>query len=230
MELIHEAEKSLKTLDASRELALPSRPRLGFAHLFMKTALLVILLSSCLLQMSHAQGGGVAILDIDAVAQKLGIEDQVRVELTSLQKRLAQDLQKTKAQLETEMKGVQQAAGENPSETQLREIRATNQQLNSEFARLKTQAEQSLMQERVRLINEFRIKLEPIAKKVAKDRGLDVVIMKVTPPVFTFSSEVDITEATYELAVEAGMRVSAETSEASGTGAAEGETEKPVSE
>ena len=86
------------------------------------------------------------------------------------------------------------------------------------------------MQERVRLINEFRIKLEPIAKKVAKDRGLDVVIMKVTPPVFTFSSEVDITEATYELAVEAGMRVSAETSEASGTGAAEGETEKPVSE
>ena len=57
------------------------------------------------------------------------------------------------------------------------------------------------------MINEFRIKLEPIAKDAAAERGLDVVIMKVTPPVFTFSSNVDITEATYKLAVEAGMQV-----------------------
>ncbi|MDF1849910.1 MAG: OmpH family outer membrane protein [Verrucomicrobiales bacterium] len=188
----------------------------------MKSVFFVLALVFAFHQVAFSEGGGVAILDIDAVARQLGIEEQVRVELAALQKRLAQDLQKTQAQLQTEMNGVQRAAGENPSEQQLRQIRATSQQLNSEFARLKTQAEQSLAQERVRMINEFRIKLEPIAKDAAAERGLDVVIMKVTPPVFTFSSNVDITEATYKLAVEAGMQVKPAATSAPGSKPEEG--------
>lgn len=156
---------------------------------------------------SHAEGGGVAVLDIDEVARQLGVEEQVRATLASLQKRLNEDLQKTQAQLQSEMNGVQKAAGENPTEKQINQIRATGQQLNSEFARLKAQAEQTLAQERVRLINEFRIKLEPIARDAAAERGLDVVLMKVTPPVFAFAPEVDITDATVKLATEAGMKV-----------------------
>ena len=68
-----------------------------------------------------------------------------------------------------------------------------------------------------RQINEFRIRLEPVALMAAKKKGLDVVLMKTTPPVFTHSKEVDITEETTKLAIEAGMKVEVaaiETSEA----------------
>jgi hypothetical protein len=84
---------------------------------------------------------------------------------------------------------------------------ATNQQLNEEFNRLKAQAQNTLAQERVRMINEFRVRLEPIALKAAQEIGLEVVLMKVTPPVFTYSNTVDITQATTKMALDAGMQV-----------------------
>lgn len=173
----------------------------------MKSTLIAALAFAFLAVTGNAQSGGVAILDIDAVARELGVEEKVRVDLLGMQNALNQELQKTQGALQNQMTGVERAAGQNPTEEQRRQIVATNQQLNSEFNRLKTQAQNTLASERVRLINEFRIKLEPIALEAAKSKNLDVVLMKVTPPVFAFSNAVDITEKTTELARKAGMEV-----------------------
>jgi len=71
---------------------------------------------------------------------------------------------------------------------------------------MKSQAQQNLAQERVRMISEFRTRLEPIALKAAKAIGLEVVVMK-NAPVFAFDASVDITQETTRLALEAGMQV-----------------------
>ncbi|MDF1860188.1 MAG: OmpH family outer membrane protein [Verrucomicrobiales bacterium] len=173
----------------------------------MKKILFATLASVVFASVASAQSGGVAVLDIDAVARQLGVEEKVRVDLIGMQNSLNQELQKTQGALQNQMMGVERAAGENPTEEQRRQIVATNQQLNSEFNRLKSQAQNTLAQERVRLINEFRIQLEPIALKAAKAKGMDVVLMKVTPPVFAYTAEVDITQDTAKLAEEAGMKV-----------------------
>lgn len=173
----------------------------------MKQLILATVTTCLFLSASHAQSGGVAVLDIDAVARELGVEEKVRVDLLNMQNRLNDELKNTQEQLQEQMSGVEESAGENPTEEQQRQIMATNQQLNSEFNRLKGQAQQGLAQERVRLINEFRIKLEPLALMVAKEKGFDVVMMKVTPPVFAFTSAVDITAETTAKAIEAGMKV-----------------------
>jgi Skp family chaperone for outer membrane proteins len=156
-----------------------------------------------------AQKGGVAILDIDEVARQLGVEEKVRVDLLNMQTNLNADLQRTQTTMQNQMSGVEKAAGETPTDEQKRQIMATNQQLNEEFNRIKGQAQQTLAQERVRMINEFRIRLEPIALKAAQAQGLEVVLMKVTPPVFTYDSSVDVTQATVKMALEAGMQVKA---------------------
>lgn len=173
----------------------------------MKTLLATMLATFVIVGSAMAQSGGVAVLDIDQVARDLGVEENVRVELLTMQNNLNAELQKTQASLQNQMVGVEKAAGENPTEEQRRQIVATNQQLNAEFNRLKSQAQQSLAQERVRLINEFRIQLEPIALEAAKAKGLDVVLMKVTPPVFTYAAEVDITADTTKAAMDAGMKI-----------------------
>ena len=173
----------------------------------MKKLLLTTIATLALTLSAQAQKGGVAILDIDAVARNLGVEEKVRVDLVSMQNNLNAELQKTQQTLQSQMAGVEQSAGENPTEEQRRQILATNQQLNAEFNRLKQQAQQQLANERVRLINEFRIKLEPIALDAAREKGLEVVLMKVTPPVFAYGPEVDITDDTTALAIEAGMNV-----------------------
>ncbi|MDF1656030.1 MAG: OmpH family outer membrane protein [Verrucomicrobiales bacterium] len=160
-----------------------------------------------LLCSASAQKGGVAVLDIDAVARHLGVEEKVQVDLIEMQNQLNEDLKKTQAQLQSQMTGLEQSAGENPTEEQRRQILASNQQLNAEFNRLKAQAQQTLAQERARLISEFRIQIEPIALKAAEEKDLDVVLMKVTPPFIASVAEVDITELTAKMAEEAGMKV-----------------------
>lgn len=156
-----------------------------------------------------AQKGGVAVLDIDEVARQLGVEEKVRVDLQTMQDNLNADLKRTQETMQKQMESVEKAAGETPSDEKRREIMATNQQLNEEFNRLKLQAQNTLGQERVRLINEFRIRLEPIALKAAQELGYEVVLMKVTPPVFTYAQSVDITQATTKMALEAGLQVKA---------------------
>lgn len=175
----------------------------------MKSLLLSSLALLAFALPAAAQKGGVAVLDIDEVAKQLGVEEKVRVDLLNMQNNLNADLQRTQETMQKQMTGVEEAAGENPSEEQKRQILATNQQLNEEFNRLKAQAQNTLAQERVRMINEFRIRLEPIALKAAQESGLEVVLMKVTPPVFTYATTVDITQATTKLALEAGMQVKA---------------------
>ncbi len=156
-----------------------------------------------------AQKGGVAILDIDEVARQLGVEEKVRVDLLNMQNNLNADLQRTQETMQKQMSGVEEAAGENPSDDDKRRIIATNRQPNEERSRIKAQAQNTLAQERVRMINEFRIRLEPIALKAAQEIGLEVVLMKVTPPVFTYAANVDITQTTVKLALEAGLQVKA---------------------
>jgi Skp family chaperone for outer membrane proteins len=175
----------------------------------MKSILLSSLVLLAFAFPAAAQKGGVAVLDIDEVAKQLGVEEKVRVDLLNMQNNLNADLQRTQETMQKQMTGVEQAAGENPTEEQKRQIVATNQQLNEEFNRLKAQAQNNLAQERVRMINEFRIRLEPIALQAAQAIGLEVVLMKVTPPVFTYATSVDITQSTVKLALEAGMQVKA---------------------
>ncbi|NRB73974.1 MAG: OmpH family outer membrane protein [Verrucomicrobiales bacterium] len=173
----------------------------------IKNLLLTACVTTFLALSAQAQSGGVAILDIDAVARELGVEDQVRVDLITMQSDLNAELQRTQATMQAQMNNVEQGAGENPSDVDRQKVLQTNQQLNLEFNRLKNQAQQNLAQERVRMINEFRLRLEPVALMAAKKKGLDIVLMKTTPPVFTYSREVDITEETTKLAIEAGMKV-----------------------
>ena len=175
-----------------------------------------------------AQKGGVAILDIDEVARQLGVEEKVRVELLNMQNSLNADLQRTQTTMQNQMSGVEKAAGENPTEEQQKQIFATNQQLNEEFNRIKSQAQQTLAQERVRMINEFRVRLEPIALKAAEAQGLEVVLMKVTPPVFAYATSVDITQATTKLALDAGMQVTAPAETAPVAAPANGNTTAPA--
>lgn len=176
----------------------------------MKKTLLSILLILAVLHLggtARAQSGGVAVLDIDAVARELGIEQTVQNELLTMQNKLNTELQKAQSNLQAQMNGVEQSLSENPTEEERAQLIQTNQQLNAQFNQMKSQAQQNLAQERARKISNFREQLKPHAAAAAKDKGLDVILMKVEPPVYHFTEAVDITEATIAKAKEAGLEV-----------------------
>lgn len=172
----------------------------------MKKIILLVISSLLFIGSANAQKGGVAILDIDAVARELGVEANVKATLQKMQDNLNTELNKTKANFESQLKNVQTQAGATPNdETKVQMVRA-KQQLNGEFERLRQQAQRTLAQERVTRINQFREKLKPLAMEAAKAKGLSVVIMKITPPVFGYTDDVDITKDTIARAVKAGLK------------------------
>lgn len=195
-----------KLLDIRQGFGLPFAPYEKLPS-NMKSVVFLILATVTLGSSAFAQKGGVAILDIDAVAKELGVQAQLQMALISMQESLKAELQKAQSTLQAQMNGVEQAAGENPTDEKRQEVAATNQQLNAEFDRLKMQAEQTLVQENARLIKDFQIKLEPVALEVAKGKGFDVVLLKVNPPLFASAPEVDITADTAKLAKSKGMQV-----------------------
>ena len=173
----------------------------------MKKLTLLAITSLLFVATANAQNkGGVAVLDIDAVARELGVEASVKAALQAMGTNLNMELNKTKASFEAQLRNEQTQAGDNPDEkTKVKMIQLKNQ-LNTEFARLKQQAQRTLAQERVTRITQFREKLKPIAMAAAKAKGLSIVLMKVTPPVYGYTADVDITKDTIARAVKAGLK------------------------
>jgi len=180
--------------------------------------ILLLLTCACLATPAIAQNsGGVAIVDIDAVAKELGIADAVVRDLQVAQTDLNTQLSNAKSQLQAKMNQAEAQAGQQPTPQRRQELVNFNRQLNQEYDRYQANARQILTNTRVTRIREFQEKLKPIAQAEAKKKGLHIVLMKVSPPVFTFSEEVDITEAVTAAAKAAGIKADPPSTDTKGT-------------
>lgn len=200
----------------------------------MKMKSILLLLScACLAAPAIAQtNGGVAVVDIDAVAKELGIADAVIRDLQVAQTDLNNQLANAKSQLQAKMNQAEAQAGQLATPQQRQELINFNRQLNQEYDRYQANARQILTNTRVTKIREFQDKLKPIAEAEAKKKGLHVVLMKVSPPIFTFTADVDITEEVTAAAKAAGIKADPSpapvkgTEKGKGTGPEKGAAEK----
>lgn len=153
----------------------------------------------------YAQNGGVAIVDLDAVAQELGVLEYIAVTLDNQKVTLDGELKKMQQNLQAQMNKTVEDAGEKPSEDDQKKILLTNRELETQFQQARAKATQTLQVEKLKLINNFREELKPHALKVAKSKKLAVVLNKVMPPVYAYDDSVDITKEVTEAARKAGL-------------------------
>jgi len=174
----------------------------------MKNALLFVVISLSLVASTGAiaEGGGVAILDVDKVATALNIDKAVLGELQAVEANLNGQLQQRQTELQQQFDKAKTDAGQVPSPEQQAALVSYNKELNGQFNQIRTQAQQLLSNQRIQKINAFREKLAPIALAAAKTKGFQVVMSK-TQQVFAYADTVDITAEVIEAAIEAGMEV-----------------------
>lgn len=143
---------------------------------------------------SHAQQGGVAVLDIDKVAQTLGIEENVKESLKEIETGLNAELQKIQLELQTQFNNVRAQVGPQPTQEQAQQLANINGQLTQRLNQSRTQAQSQLNAKQFELVTEFREKVKPVALEIAKAKGLHVI---VTPDasLFAYDESIDITEA-----------------------------------
>jgi len=149
---------------------------------------------------SATSQGNVAVVDLDEVANQLGLGQQWASELSEKQTAVNQQLtgfqQKLNEQLEQKRSQATTANGSDASllEDQQIQLASYQQELNEKLRRAQTEAKKHLGEERSRIIQNYRQQAKRISAEVAKHQGFDVVLTKNDSVVLSYTPGADITQ------------------------------------
>ncbi len=139
--------------------------------------------------------GAVAVIDLDAVARRLGRDSQVAAAMKQRETSLNQQLQVVRASYLKQIGEKQQEFGGTPTAEQTQMVTAMQKQATVNFNGARSRAQNDLSQHRTALIAQFRDEVRPIAREVARQQGLSIIVTKNDGVVFDYDSGVDITDA-----------------------------------
>ncbi len=135
---------------------------------------------------------GVAIIDIDAVARRLGRDVGVQQSIEERKILLNQQFDELSQNFNNQIDQVERQYGENATPAQLEEVNGMRNKAIERLMQVKQQADDNLGQHQAEVINRFREQVRTFAQKVAKAKGFKVVLTN-WESVFVYESEVDIT-------------------------------------
>lgn len=148
---------------------------------------------------STQNSGGVAIVDLDEVARRLGRDKEMVSSIQNTAGALNQQLQAAQQSALKQLNQIKSGLGETPTEEDTKKLIVAQRSANLQLNRLKQQAELRVGQTRQALVSKFRQDAKPVALKVAQQRGFTTVVTANDNVVFNFDENVDITDDVVKL-------------------------------
>lgn len=159
---------------------------------------LILIIAGCDLAQKAPtrQSGRVALIDIVRISNETGHTDKINNEITQTQSILQQELGKLQGELQGRISETQKKFGaEPPTDEQRKELTDMIGAAQQEFQLAQGEATKQLKQKQVDLVNAFREVVRPVAKQVANDRGMTVVLIHNEAFVMDHDPSTDITDA-----------------------------------
>jgi Skp family chaperone for outer membrane proteins len=157
-------------------------------------AALVLLSAGCNQGGGTAASGGVAVIDLDLVAARLGSDRLMAESITRRQATLSQQLAALANSYREQIAEKKNSAPPAPQKDEVT-LATFEQQASQSLGIEKQKAEAQLSAHRAQLVQQFRDQIRPVARKVALERGLSVIVTKNDSVVFDYPGAVDITES-----------------------------------
>lgn len=136
--------------------------------------------------------GGVAVVDLNAVAKATGRDEAINERMESARVDLNEQLTQIAGDLEQQLKDEQEKVGAAPEPAEQQQLQEMAVRAQRQLAEKQQLAQQKATQFQLELVNEFRLQLKPVAEKVAASRGADIVVV-LDDAVLWFDSGIDIT-------------------------------------
>lgn len=137
---------------------------------------------------------GVAVVDLDRIAVALGWQQSFQDAMQQKERELNLQIEQAKSSLEGELKGLQDGFGINLTDEQKVQLNQYTMQANAQIQNVVGAAQREVANYRGMLVNQFREKVRPQAEKVAKARGLGMILTK-SDTIFFADPDQDITNA-----------------------------------
>jgi Skp family chaperone for outer membrane proteins len=143
----------------------------------------------------------VAVVDLDAIALKLGRFDAMNQKLRDQGASYDDQLKKIQADFQSQVTTKEneiKSMGDQATDDQKKQLVGMVQVANNQFNLAKRKAVAAVQQQKALLIQEFRREAVAVAEKVAKEQGFDMVVAKNPTVLLSFDPSLDITEAVIE--------------------------------
>ncbi len=138
----------------------------------------------------------VAVLDLDKVAQRIGRLDEINMSIKEKQAELNDRLELLRRSYQFELDDKKSEFGSQISEEQKQQLLVIQQRMNAGVAQARQQAQQELQLHQNALKTQFHEQVRPIARRVAEDAGMSVIITNNF--IFASTNTVDITDQVVE--------------------------------
>lgn len=138
--------------------------------------------------------GGVAVIELDAVAKRLGRDEAIIAELKEAGAPLRDQLAASQKDYQAQIDHLKASFGAKPSEADNQKLAELARTLNQQFQQKQQQAQQDLGAKRAALISRFREEVKPVALKVATSKGFGIVQLKSESTILANEPEFDITD------------------------------------
>lgn len=172
--------------------------RIGLA---LALALPLLLLTSCEPIEKLTKGSAptppanvIGVLDLEEVARRLGRSEALLESLTAKEQELGQQLEQLRGSLQEQVEKRKTEVGAQPTPEQETELKSLAGSLNQEFQKARLTAQETLAQERVAQVKQFRTEVFPVANEIARERGFTTILIKSESVVFAWAPGSDITE------------------------------------
>lgn len=139
--------------------------------------------------------GGVAVIDLDEIARQVGASDEMSQALLAHETALNSQLQTLKTSYVQQLQAKKDELGSEPTPEDNQRLVALSQQATANLANAQQQAKGHLTKRRADLVIEFRKRVAPVAKQIAAERGLTLVIPRNEGMILAVDEQVDITAA-----------------------------------
>ncbi len=149
---------------------------------------LAALLAGC----SGAPGGGVAVVDLAAVAKAAGHDQVLDQEVARARQTLESQLGQVAAGLEKQLQAEQNRLGGAAAAAKEKNFQEMTAQARVQLAQTQTLAQQKAQEFQVSLVAQYRQALQPVTEKVARGRKARVVLV-TDATLLWFEPEADLT-------------------------------------
>ncbi len=154
--------------------------------------------------------GGVAVVDLDEVARRIGRDQQMGRRIEQFREQKNQEVAAAQTLLQQQLKQFQDSLGDSPTPEQQQQLGVVQRKLAGDFTSVAQQASSALNEFKQTVIHEYRDELRPLAREIAARRGLQVVITHQDSFQLVVDPRCDITEELSERLLEVAGRPAAE--------------------
>ena len=138
--------------------------------------------------------GGAAVIDLDAVAKRLGRDVAILAELKEAGAPLRDQLAASQKDYQEQIDRLKTSLGAKPSEADKQKLADLARSLNQQFQQKQQQAQQDMSTKQAALISRFREEVKPVALKIATGKGLGIVQLKNDLTILASEPALDITD------------------------------------